>query len=61
MTDKTSDTYQFDGSGFVEMPEIRRFSDRRISVVLKFKAFWNDALLFFTENTYQVPELANRK
>ena len=51
-----SDTsyYQFDGTGFVEMPEVRRHSDRRMSVVLKFKTFWTDALLFFSENENQV-------
>ena len=51
-----SDTsyYQFDGTGFVEMPEVRRHSDRRMSVVLKFKTFWTDALLVFSENENQV-------
>ena len=52
--DVLSVSSQFDGTGFVEMPEIRRYSDRRISIVLKFKTFWKDALLFYSENNNQV-------
>ena len=49
-----SDQYQFDGTGFVEMPELVRFSDSRFSVLFKFKAFWGDALLFYAENKERV-------
>ncbi|KAK2168856.1 hypothetical protein NP493_1214g00017 [Ridgeia piscesae] len=44
-----SGVYQFDGSGFSQLPQVRLHPER-LSITFRFKTFWEEALLFLTVN-----------
>ncbi|CAH1775237.1 unnamed protein product [Owenia fusiformis] len=46
----TSNTYQFDGTGYVTMPPFQRFRADTLGIKLEFRSFWDDSLLFFAGN-----------
>ena len=48
-----SGVYQFDGSGYAQLPQVR-FHPERLSITFKFKTFWEEALLFLTVNEVTV-------
>ena len=48
-----SGVYQFDGSGFSQLPQVRLHPER-LSITFRFKTFWEEALLFLTVNEVTV-------
>lgn len=54
LTDVDSSVYQMDGSGYVQLPQVRFYKNDVYEVSLQFKTFWHEALLFFTSNDQKV-------
>ena len=46
------DSYRFDGSGYVSMPQVHRYNDQVFSVRMEVRTFWSDALLFWSFNKH---------
>lgn len=47
-----SDTFSFDGSGYVSMSQVARYSKRSIGVRMEARTFWPDSLLLWSFNKY---------
>ncbi|XP_064625988.1 laminin subunit alpha lam-3-like [Lineus longissimus] len=47
-------TYQFLGYGFSEMPQVRRYTNQKLFVLMQFKTVWNQGLVFLSVNKKDV-------